>query len=874
MPTRLPLFLRNAALGLAAVLAATASLRAQQPADAVLEDKGYRLEWKLGEQGWQLSSALVRGAQGNRSLVAPSGEYTLLYSAEEPPAKTEPLPRCPSAPAFPEPVYIHTTRMWTQATSPVALNVAGRSFAFFPSDCSKAGNGALVFRKSAEPADLVAEWRPNPGYPGEILVTLTLVAKKDGYFSLATPALGTFPQDKLAWAMVPGVFAGRSVNPDLLTAYGYGQGLPDRPVLARERVASSLLSVATQTDGLSLAVVAEPGTAADPWETDRNTREKWKLGLSHMNRRGELSPTLWHPVLGQDGSRLKAGERCTFSFRYTLRQGDWYGLLEHTAYDIYRLDDNLALRRNRASLSVRMERLHRYLTDAETSRWRVEDFQGYRLGAQRYGSDKRSGVVGSDADAMKNSDYGAMWMLAKLTGDPKIVRERLPFARDFKLAQQQKEPGFFQGAAVGQYYLFKSKRFVEEWGNYVEPVGLTYYTLSDFGNILLFSPSDSEARVRLRLGADKLLSWQRFDGSWEVAYDHESHSPLFRELNDYRPTFYGLLIAWRALGDEKYLAAAKRGADWIVENAVKPQRYLGVCGDARFAPDFATAQIAQALLDLAEATGEAKYREAGISATRFYVSSIFTHPLATRAKKTVKGVAREDWEISQSGLGYEHGGILGSANPMGPILLASHAGLFIRVHQLTGDPLLRDLARAAVVGRDAFVEPATSVASYYWVGMNAGAGSFPHHAWWQIGWITDYLLSEASLRSEGRIAFPRGFFTPKVGPHASYGFAPGKLFGESVDLGWAAVDTGNPDVEHVLARSRDGKRLYVLLLNDRPDESVAKVSAASLGSSVKWSSARLLDALGKASPLSADAALWELKLPPYGLVVLQLDTAR
>src|SRR5207237_2617349 len=134
----------------------------------------------------------------------------------------------------------------------------------------------------------------------------------------------------------------------------------------------------------------------------------------------------------------------------------------------------------------------------------------------------------------------------------------------------------------------------------------------------------------------------------------------------------------------------------------------------RFAPDFATAQIAQALLDLHAATGQARYREAGIAAGRFYLTSVFTHPVATTAPKTANKTARADWEINQQGLSYEHGTALGSANTGGPILLASHAGLFLRLHRLTGEPLFRDLARAGAWARDAFVAPAPSVASYWW----------------------------------------------------------------------------------------------------------------------------------------------------------------
>jgi hypothetical protein len=182
----------------------------------------------------------------------------------------------------------------------------------------------------------------------------------------------------------------------------------------------------------------------------------------------------------------------------------------------------------------------------------------------------------------------------------------------------------------------------------------------------------------------------------------------------------------------------------------------------------------------------------------------------------VKGVKREDWQISQAGLSFEHGGIIGSANGAGPIMLCSHAGMFVRMFQLTGDSIFVQMARAAAIGRDAFVDPATSVATYYWNAMNKGAGPYPHHAWWQIGWITDYLLSEATLRSNGKVTFPRGFVTPKVGPHESYGFAPGKIFGHEANL-WQEegfVTCDNPNIEYILAKGTDGKRKFVILLND------------------------------------------------------------
>jgi len=69
-------------------------------------------------------------------------------------------------------------------------------------------------------------------------------------------------------------------------------------------------------------------------------------------------------------------------------------------------------------------------------------------------------------DAMKNADYGAMWMLGAMTGDSLLTVKRLPYALNFKVRQHNSAPGFLQGASRGQYYLRDSRRFVEEWGPY------------------------------------------------------------------------------------------------------------------------------------------------------------------------------------------------------------------------------------------------------------------------------------------------------------------------------------------------------------------------------------------------------------------------
>lgn len=74
---------------------------------------------------------------------------------------------------------------------------------------------------------------------------------------------------------------------------------------------------------------------------------------------------------------------------------------------------------------------------------------------------------------------------------------------------------------------------------------------------------------------------------------------------------------------------------------------------------------------------------------------------------------------------------------------------------MTGDSLFVDLARTAAIAREEFLHPDTKIATYYWSQFDRGPGPFPHHAWWQLGWIVDYLLWRSRMPQRRLIAFPR-----------------------------------------------------------------------------------------------------------------------
>lgn len=812
----------------------------------------FRIRWQQTKDGWKINEFRY----ANQAIARPSGEYTLLYSAEKPPDNTGIHFQRINGKPWPDTAYKYQINAWKQATTPVALNVAGQASHFYPTGARQLSPDKVAFTWSSALADMTAIWYLDSVYTGDIRVDLQLRCKKAGYFSLASPTIVSVDEQDMAWAVMPGYFQGSAIADNMVLSYAYGQGVPAMPVLYRERCASSLCPVITTKENISMAVIPDPGLGRDPWQIDHNTHQQWLLGLSHKNRRSQLSPTLYYPVLGEPHSLKQPGDTFAYSYRFSLHHGEWHQLLTHAVNDIYGFKKALALRSNTQSLSSRVEQMHHYLRNRRTSLWNILQYHGLTIGGQSY----LGGVVGSNRDAIKNADYGAMWMLATTSGDPYLKDSVLPYALNFKLAQQQTAPGFFSGAATGQYYLSKTRVFTEEWGDFVEPISLTYYVMLDIGNILLFEPDNDTLKNRLSLGAALLMDWQKADGSWEVAYDRHTRQALFTDIKDLRPTFYGLLVAYRILKDERYLQAARKGADWFIENGVNKGHFIGVCGDARYAPDFATAQSAQALLDLYDITHDQKYKAAAIRTAQMYLTSVYTQPVPDRKIKTVKGVQREDWQISQAGLSFEHGGIIGSANGAGPIMLCSHAGMFVRFFQLTGDSLFIEMARGAAIGRDAFVDTTTGVATYYWNAMNKGAGPYPHHAWWQIGWITDYLLSEAALRSNGKVVFPRGFVTPKVGPHVSYGFASGRIYGQEASL-WhqeGFVTCSNPNVEYILAKGADGKSSFVILLND---------TGAPVNSHLTFQQAGIITDMSTGTPLNGA----DIALEGYGIKVLMIQ---
>lgn len=781
----------------------------------LLENNFIKIIWVKNTNGWFLKNTTILTADKKiKEQDCSTGQQTIIYSENKPDMLPVESFKTNRGTVFPEAIFKYPKHTWESNLSEVSLNTSG--IKEITAGAKLISKKPLTFQKSTGLGIIISVWSLDQN---SIKVKQTFKALKTGYYGISTSTMFTVKPDQLRKAVIPGYLLADSMSHDFVSAYGYGYYIPDRPVIYRDRCATTPIVILSKKE-FTVAISPEEKYPRKPHDETKNTHLDWHIGLSMMNPQSEISPTLYYPVLGQEHSFMNAGDEVEFEYRFLVSDGDWYDVFKQSVYDVFGFEKQKNIIRNKQSLISRVFQMYNYLTNTETSLFRIADDEGMLIGAQHY----LGGVVGSDKDAMKNSDYGAMWMLSALTHDTTLTKHILPYALNFKLKQLYTQNEQFKGAVKGQYFLWRSNRWVEEWGQHIEPIGVMYYALADMGNILLFNPKNQAIRANFKLAAKYLLNTQKSDGSWEFGFEKTDSKIIYPDLKDFRPTFYGMLIAYNILRESKYLDAAIRGAEWFIKSAVNTGKFIGVCGDTRFPPDFATSQSVQALLEMYKTTHDDLYKQAAIKTAQIYTTYIYTFPngiseLQTQQKQTLPG-----WAFSQSGLCFEHAGTIGSANSRGPILLASHAGMFVRMFQLTHDSLFLDMARIAANGKDAFVDKSTGVASYYWDSFDAGAGSFPHHAWWQIGWIMDYLMSEAELRSEGSISFPRGFITTKVGPHQTIGFADGSINGKIAKLvlvpGLVQID--NPECDYLTIVS--DSTLYVLAMNSSANKIFTHIS--------------------------------------------------
>ena len=103
-----------------------------------------------------------------------------------------------------------------------------------------------------------------------------------------------------------------------------------------------------------------------------------------------------------------------------------------------------------------------------------------------------------------------------------------------------------------------------------------------------------------------------------------------------------------------------------------------------------------------------------------------------------------------------------------------------------------------------------------------------------------------------------------MGPHESYGFSPGSIYGNEASLinHQGIVECNNPNTEYILARGTDKKNMFVILMNDigEPLKSHVKLNIDKVNAITDLTASKQLQAANEL----------DVALEGYGIKVLMI----
>lgn len=596
---------------------------------------------------------------------------------------------------------------------------------------------------------------------------------------------------------------------------------PVRSYLTPESMATTAATFVT-AGGLTEGVAADPAEIPYRFATFQNST----FGVAVRDAEGQARPMLFAPVLGGDGSRRAAGERFTFRTRYVLAAGDWYAGLQHVLRDVfaYRAE------RQNATLSLNdtLDNMIAFAMDDAYSGW-VPELKGF---------DYKWDVPGTVKVVSALHALG----VALVTGDREIYRRRALPLIEYVMSREK--------------YLYATDEAII----YQNPSHFLRGPCVEIGELAGLFAMSGGTSIGFRREAERLFGKPRRlnlltdtgGGTWQDA-----------------------LAMYRITAEQSWLDRARAGADAHVraELDALPRDFRTnsalVDKQAAFYVDYGPRWFD--LYELYEATGERRYLDAAITSARAMLLMLRSHPFAPASTIRVNEGGRVPgvvnwqrvpnpktgpneptwirvprdtstavpeqripaWRTSLVGLPPEQGRTYG----LGPIMLTHHAAWLLRLAHHANDPLLREAAENAVLGRYAnfpgyyFTSYETNVYQrvdyplhpYQDLKYNA---IFYNHVWPHIALIVDYLVSDAFARSGGRVDFPSAYapgyayLTSKV-----YGHRLGRINGDAEVALWLprrAARLSTPAVNHLFGVGATD--LHLVLMNTSPEAQDVTVS--------------------------------------------------
>jgi hypothetical protein len=321
-------------------------------------------------------------------------------------------------------------------------------------------------------------------------------------------------------------------------------------------------------------------------------------------------------------------------------------------------------------------------------------------------------------------------------------------------------------------------------------------------------------------------------------------------------TWQNALALYRATNEQHFLDKAVQGADAYLGRRIKKpsENFETIEGGFFFWNGFTPDWIN--LFQLYEVTDDARYLEAARSGARHYTMFCWFSPqvpddsiLVNKGNKAphywylkAKGhkvmSAPEEivpaWQVSEIGLTPESSG---TSSGHRAIFMANYAPWMLRIGYLTNDALLKETARAAIVGRYAnfpgyHINTARTTAyekADYplrpFKELSVNSFHF-NHIWPQMSILVDYLFTDAFVKSEGQIDVPSSYIEGYAYLQSKfYGHSPGQFYGEKNVYPWmpsGLLRTDSKQLNYVAFRGKDA--LYIAFMNQSDERISARVT--------------------------------------------------
>ncbi|MBM3756007.1 MAG: hypothetical protein FJW38_18730 [Acidobacteria bacterium] len=626
---------------------------------------------------------------------------------------------------------------------------------------------------------------------GEPVLRYTLRVNQSGFYAIAYTGAPATPLAEAAEIWQPLIWQEKR--------------FPDQPYLTLAHRCPLPGAMVTR-DGMTWSVVADAAEFPfDPLPTVENSR----FGIAVRNAAGAAQPILVAPVLGGAGSKLRSGESFSFTARWFAFNGDCPAAFEQMARNLYGFRD---YRRNAiGTLNTTLENIVDY---------GMSQFAWFESGLK--GCAYSTDVPG----AVKNVSSLNPLELALVTDNDAIFQERAYPIAEYMLSREK----FLFSSDPKQKIQSPSRALKGPCAPLTELTSL--YGITHGASPVFLKLAEEEFGRSRVLNLDSL---ERGD-SWHNA-----------------------LALYRATGDRCYLEHASKGADAYLKRRVETMQVSFKDPDAgnpffwtTFAPDWID------LLELYEETREPRYLKAAVEGARRFAMFVWFCPripdeeilvnkggnaplywyLKSKGHKPMSAPEERvpAWRLSEIGLTSESSG---TSTGHRAIFMANYAPWMLRLGHYAGDAFLRETARSAIVGRYAsfpgyhintarttiYEKPEYPLRPHKELSVN----SFHYnHIWPMASMLLDYLVTDAFVRSEGKIDFPSRFIEGYAYlQNKFYGDRPGQFFGKTNCFLWmpkGLVEADTVELNYIAARDDQGLNIALMNQSDEPVRSTVRIN--------------------------------------------------